>query len=112
MILRGQEDNWIKDDRGVWVKHGNPSETPSEVRVQQDLILQAQKMYESVKSQDLSNGPCLGLITNNPDWVVDIAHSPRQEVDNLSVNQCADFAEGRAHHFIELDPDGNIIKIQ
>lgn len=111
MILRGQEDTWIKDSRGVWVKHGNPTNTPDEVSAQQTLITKAQQMYNKTKSsgQDLSNGPCLGSI--NDDWVVDIVHNPRTDVDNLNQNQCTDFLAGTAHHFIELDLNGNIIRI-
>ena len=26
MLLRGDEDTWIKDSNGNWVKHGNPTE--------------------------------------------------------------------------------------
>jgi len=63
-----------------------------------------------INGQDLSNGPCL---SNNlmPDWVLDIAHDPRQSVDNLPENQCSAFREGEAHHFIEMDESGKIIKI-
>lgn len=25
VLLRGDEDTWIKDDSGNWIKHGNPS---------------------------------------------------------------------------------------
>ena len=25
LLLRGDEDTWIKDKTGAWVKHGNPS---------------------------------------------------------------------------------------
>jgi flagellar basal body-associated protein FliL len=25
LFLRGNEDNWIKDSKGIWIKHGNPS---------------------------------------------------------------------------------------
>lgn len=25
IILRGEEDTWIKDADGNWIKHGNPS---------------------------------------------------------------------------------------
>lgn len=27
ILIRGNEDTWIKDDSGVWVKHGNPEVT-------------------------------------------------------------------------------------
>ncbi|MEM7816873.1 MAG: hypothetical protein QXZ20_03095 [Candidatus Aenigmatarchaeota archaeon] len=64
--------------------------------------------------KDLSNGPCLS--DSNPnwnvnDWVCDVAHSPRQEIDNLPENQCKDFREGRAHHFVEVDLNCNLIKV-
>ena len=112
VILRGQEDTWIKDSRGVWVKHGMPKNTPAQVTEQQSLITQAQQMYQKAKSlgEDFSNGPCLGNL--NSDWVVDVAHSPREAVDDQSQNQCAAFLSDKAHHFIELDTNGEIIKIE
>ena len=60
---------------------------------------------------DLSAGPCL---SNNviPDWVADIAHSPRQEVDDKPENQCSAYREGTAHHFVELDAEGNLIRAE
>lgn len=65
------------------------------------------------RGQELSKGPCLS--DNNPEWqasgwVCDIAHSPRQEADNDPANQCLEFREGRASHFVELDPDCEFIK--
>lgn len=70
----------------------------------------ALNLYSQKKSkgEDLSNGPCLGLVA--PDWVADIAHNPRQNVDDKPENQCEDFRQGKAHHFIELDPAGNLIR--
>lgn len=59
---------------------------------------------------DLTNGPCLGKIKN--DWVLDIAHLPRETVDNLPENQCQDFLLGSAHHFVEMTPRGEIIIIK
>jgi len=44
------------------------------------------------------------------DWVCDIVHNPRQEVDNRVENQCSAFRENKAHHFVELDQNGEIIK--
>lgn len=72
-------------------------------------------LCNSVKSkQDLSNGPCLS--DNNPDWTIsdwvcDVAHSPRQSVDNLPENQCSDFREGKAKHFVEVDTSCNLITV-
>jgi len=112
IILRGQEDTWIKDKRGVWIKHGVPSTTPDYVSEQQSMIIQAQQMYQKTKAmgEDFYSGPCLGNI--NSDWVADVAHSPRQAVDDQSQNQCTDYRSGKAHHFIELDLNGEIIKVE
>jgi hypothetical protein len=62
---------------------------------------------------DLSNGPCLS--DNNPewaidDWVCDVAHWPRQSIDNLPENQCKAFREGRAHHFVEVNENCKFIR--
>ena len=57
----------------------------------------------------LSTGPCLSneII---PDWVCDVAHSPREEVDNQPENQCLAYREKKAHHFVEVDTGCNLIK--
>jgi len=60
------------------------------------------------KGIDMSPGPCLGIVES--DWVCDVAHSPREAVDDLPENQCADFREGRAHHFVEVTPDCQFIR--
>lgn len=63
------------------------------------------------KGEDLSNGPCLlNPIPSLPDWVCDVAHSPRQPIDNQPENQCSYYREGKAHHFVEVDEDCNLIK--
>ncbi len=76
------------------------------------VVNQARVVYERKKDLgvDFSDGPCL---TNDllPGWVADIAHSPRQPVDDLPENQCQAFREGRAKHFVELDPTGNVIRV-
>lgn len=64
--------------------------------------------------RNLSSGPCLS--DNNPDWnvndwVCDVAHSPRQAVDDLPENQCQAFRNGQAHHFVEVDTSCNLIKV-
>ena len=71
----------------------------------------AKELYQQKKAEglDFSNGPCLSdeII---PDWCVDIAHWPRQPIDNRPENQCRSYREGRVHHFVELDEDGNLIR--
>lgn len=71
----------------------------------------AQELYQQRRADgmDFSNGPCLAeeII---PDWCADIAHSPRQEIDNMPQNRCRSWLDKRVHHFVELDPEGNVIR--
>lgn len=74
-------------------------------------VNQAKYLYEMEKGKgrDFSTGPCLSNALM-PDWVADIAHSPRQTIDDLAANQCPAYLEGRARHFVELDLEGNLIR--
>lgn len=73
----------------------------------------AKELYKQklLEETDFSRGPCLSneII---PGWVADIAHNPRESIDDLPENQCAAYREGKARHFIELDPYGNLIRAQ
>ena len=60
------------------------------------------------QATNLSNGPCLSNEIA-PNWVCDVAHSPRETVDNLPENQCTAFGK-TAHHFVEVDESCDIIK--
>ncbi|MEM2822267.1 MAG: hypothetical protein QXE64_01605 [Candidatus Pacearchaeota archaeon] len=62
------------------------------------------------KNQSLENGPCLLDPIENSDWVCDIAHWPREQVDNLRENQCNAWHNGTAKHFIELTPECKFIR--
>lgn len=90
-------------------KKVEPQETTKSDR--ERAIEAARKLFKEKKAQglDMSNGPCLSdeII---PDWVADVAHSPRQQVDNVPENQCLAFREGKAKHFVELDENGNLIR--
>jgi hypothetical protein len=75
----------------------------------------AQAVYrESVAGgRALSEGPCIAEeLPGLPDWVADIAHDPRQPADDVPANQCQRYRSGQAHHFVELDSDGALIKAQ
>jgi hypothetical protein len=64
-----------------------------------------QKLNEG---RDLSQGPCLsGEIIDN--WVCDVAHAPRTQVDNDPINQCPAYGD-TASHFVEVDPECNFIR--
>ncbi len=61
--------------------------------------------------KNLNVGPCLlNPIPQNSEWVCDVAHSPRQAVDNLPENQCWAYREGTATHFVEVTPECKFIK--
>ncbi len=77
-----------------------------------DLCIQL-CLEEKNKGRDLSNGPCLS--DNNSkwivkDWVCDVAHWPRESIDNLPENQCQEYREGKAHHFVEVSPECEFIR--
>lgn len=87
-----------------------PSTSVSENK-KQELIRLAKERFNTRKSQgvNMENGPCLGIIATG--WVVDIVHNPREPIDDKPENQCSAYKNGSASHFIELDPDGNLIKV-
>ena len=63
------------------------------------------------EAESLGNGPCLlNPIAEYPDWVCDVAHSPRQAIDNQEENQCSAFREGKATHFVEVNTKCELIK--
>jgi hypothetical protein len=72
----------------------------------------AQQAFQQAQARGapLARGPCLGIIM--PGWVSDIAHKPRQALDDQPENQCAAFRSGEAKHFVELDPQGNVIRLR
>ena len=75
----------------------------------------AQAVYQDsvVTGRALSQGPCIAEeVPGLPDWVVDIAHDPREPADDDPANQCERYRTGEAHHFVELDQDGTLIKAQ
>ena len=65
------------------------------------------------KGMDLTDGPCIAeQLPDLPDWVADVAHDPRTDVDDEAENQCDRYREGEAHHFVELTPDGELIRAE
>lgn len=70
----------------------------------------ARQAYERARAAgvDMSRGPCLGVI--KPGWVADVAHDPREDIDDERANQCEAYRSGEADHFVELDPDGAFIR--
>ena len=66
-------------------------------------------LMERQEHRDLSKGPCL---SNNiePDWVCDVAHYPREKIDNNPEYQCPAYVNGTAHHFVEVTPNCTFIR--
>src|SRR3954463_16082364 len=63
--------------------------------------------------QPTGPGPCISeSLSGLPDWVADVAHSPRLPLDDEPANQCQRFRSGQAHHFVELDENGTLIRAQ
>jgi hypothetical protein len=89
---------------------GGPSES------EKDKAAAAAKVaYAKAKAAgtDFSRGPCIAEhLPGLPDWVADVAHDPRQAVDDDPANQCSRARSGDAGHFVELDPAGNLIRTQ
>jgi hypothetical protein len=95
---------------------GGGDDEPSQSEKLQ-AIGQAQVAFQQAKvaGQDLSAGPCIAESLPAPglsDWVADVAHDPRQPVDDQPQNQCQRFRNGEAHHFVELTPTGELIRAQ
>jgi len=104
------EDSWIKNFEGIWIKHGVPSDTPTEVERQQLIIQQVRLLYQKEREKGtIFKSQCLGTISN---YAIDIVNNPRMPEDNLPQNQCDDYQAGRVQHFIEIDKYGRIVKIR
>jgi hypothetical protein len=87
---------------------GSPSDADKD-----KAIAAAKFLYAGKAREDLSSGPCLSeSLPGLSDWAVDIAHDPRQAVDDQPANQCASFRGGETHHFVELSLVGHLIRAQ
>ena len=106
-VIGGDEDSWIKDEKGIWVKHGNPDYVPDYFVEQQQIISCALNLYDNETKMSLSS-QCLGTCG---DYAIDVVHVPRTQEDNLTENQCGAYKNREVNHFVELDKDGNVVRI-
>ena len=86
-----------------------PSEDPlayKEIAINECIDECKQALREGV---DLNNGPCLRNEFID-EWVCDVAHNPRQDVDNDPANQCPAYMAAEAHHFVEVGPECELIR--
>lgn len=85
----------------------------NEEEFEQALVARAKEIFKENKKagKDMSSGPCLDEQINI-DWVLDVAHNPREPIDDLAANQCNAFLIGKAKHFVELDEKGKFIRLK
>ena len=109
IILRSQEDGWIKGDNGVWVMHGNASSMPDYVEKQYAALNCATNLHAIQTIREIgSNYECLGSCG---DYAVDLVHVPRISADDLKENQCNSYLNGTLKHFIEITDKGQIFRV-
>ena len=78
-------------------------------------ITAAKQAYRGAIARDvnLDVGPCIAEnLPRLPEWVADVAHDPREGIDDASENQCRRYRDGEASHFVELTPDGGLIRAE
>ncbi len=89
-----------------------PPSLPDYMIDQQTAITQALQLYREKKSEGMIFiSQCLGIVGNNTKYAVDIVSVPRNSVDNLPENQCSEYRTKQVTHFIELDKEGDIVRI-
>lgn len=88
----------------------SPSQSEKSQAVGQALVAFKQAQQSG---KELSAGPCIAEhLPGLDDWAADIAHDPRQSVDDDPANQCSSYRNGQTHHFVELTPQGELIRAQ
>ena len=65
-------------------------------------------LAERAQGRNLSYGPCLSNDIR-PGWVCDVAHYPREPIDNEPQYQCSAYGKTAAH-FVEVTPDCKFIR--
>jgi hypothetical protein len=86
----------------------NQTQVPEYVQM---CINSCNNTLQAGDSSALELGPCLlDPIPIEPDWVCDVAHNPRQPVDDNPHNQCQSYLRGEAKHFVEVTPECKLIR--
>jgi hypothetical protein len=82
---------------------------------QDQAVAAAMDAYDAAKAKgvDFASGPCIAeRLPGLDDWVADVAHDPRADVDDQAENQCQRYRDGEASHFVELTPEGELIRAE
>ena len=95
----------------VLVRLANSGEDLARERERAVALAEALYAQRKAEGMDFTTGPCLAeeLMAG---WAADIVHAPRAPVDNLPENQCQSYRAGRVFRLVELDPDGNVVRVQ
>jgi hypothetical protein len=98
----------------VWQMNKKDGEyKPGVNEIADRAVNQSIALYKEQKKLglDFTLGPCL---TNAlmEDWVADLVHNPRLPIDDAPENQCVAYVEGGAKHFVELDLNGNVVRVK
>ena len=85
----------------------------SESAAKERAVAICNQQKKKIAPEKWEKGPCISDGQNGlTDWVVDVAHSPRQEVDDQPSNQCSAFLHNKIKNFVELDTSCNVIRSQ
>ena len=88
-----------------------PAFATSRDAAKERAVLICDEQIKKIPPEEWKKGPCISDGQNKlADWVVDVAHSPRQAVDDEPSNQCTAFVEKRITKFVELDTGCNVIR--
>lgn len=76
----------------------------------EDRVACAQALYAGISRAGVElDSQCLGRCGN---YSVDLVHVPRISRDDLPENQCREYNENITVGFIELDKDGDVVRIE
>ena len=103
VLVLKSNDNFGIVKKGDDVRENIVNERSSSVLCALDLYRQADSEGMNFSSQ------CLGVCG---DFVVDVVHAPRNEIDDLIENQCGDYNSGEIIRFIELNQEGELVRIE
>ncbi len=73
----------------------------------------AKELFDQKQNEglDFRNGACLHEEIM-PDWCVDIGAAPFEYTEMDAGVMCDSYNSGKVHHFVELDPYGNLINAE
>jgi len=102
ILLRGNEFNLLG-------KQGDSSSVSDKVQMQENALRCAHELYNDFASSKIRiDSQCLGVCFG---YAVDFVHVPRNSSDDSKENQCSDYASGRVVNFIELDRNGDVVRV-